>query len=203
MLNLINGNTYKVPQSPEAETLWGGMPYPLLFAVLVFLLFISNIYKKKNPKLSTFFFISFFIVIAINLVFLNLGSYNNILEKVGSKTINSIKITPSAPNWKVNLTDSIVTIKNQIVIDSILSLIRNSKHYSPSHPFRKWETKMTLYINFTDSLEIEINQTTDNATIIYSNADRYKNNKLGVYLENLMKYTNPLYSKDATIRNPN
>jgi hypothetical protein len=25
MLNLINGNTRKVPQSPEAETLWGGM----------------------------------------------------------------------------------------------------------------------------------------------------------------------------------
>jgi hypothetical protein len=24
MLNLINGNTRKVPQSPEAETLWGG-----------------------------------------------------------------------------------------------------------------------------------------------------------------------------------
>jgi hypothetical protein len=25
MLNLINGNTRKVPQSPEAETLWGGI----------------------------------------------------------------------------------------------------------------------------------------------------------------------------------
>ena len=53
MLNLIKGNTRKVPQSPEAETLWGGKKKVLRF------IFSQLILQAFCKPFSSFQFLDF------------------------------------------------------------------------------------------------------------------------------------------------
>ena len=164
---------------------------------------LSSFYRKKNRRISSFFFILFFVLIIFRFLPGIFNIHYNAISKFKYKKIKCIKLIPSEPNWKVNLTDSPVIVMEQNNIDTIANLLRNVSSYYPSHPTRIWETQMILFWDSSDSIITLINQTDDEGTSININGSVYENSKLGAFLEVLTNYKTPNYSKNATIKNPN
>ena len=125
----------------------------------------------------------------------------NAISKLEGKNISQILLRPSEPNWKVNLTDKDFTISNQKQIDTIIDLLQNVEVYFPGHPSRIWETKMIFISLQKDTFEIEINQTENNGTVIYTASNEWRKDAIGPYLEKIMSYRIPVYSDTSTTKN--
>ena len=60
---------------------------------------------------------------------------------------------------------------------------------------------MIIYNSDQDSLEIEIDQTENNGTVIYTSTNEWRKDALGKYLEKLTVYKKPVYSDTSTTKN--
>ena len=170
-----------------------------LLLISVILLILSVILKNKMLRAIglgsvIFFFIAHFIPRQI------FGTWNSI-SGLNEKNITKIVLQPSEPNWDVNLVGSNFVIVNRKQIDTIMSMLQNVDVYFPTHPTRIWETKLIIVSAERDSLKIEINQTDNNATVIYFPTNDWRKDPLGAFLERITSYNKPVYSDTATTRN--
>jgi hypothetical protein len=110
-------------------------------------------------------------------------------------------LRPSEPNWKVNFVGKDFFLFERKQIDTIVHLLQKVEIYSQSHPIRIWETKMIIYSSNQDSFEIEINQTENNGTVIYTPTNEWRKDEIGNYLKRLTYYKKPVYSDTSTTKN--
>ena len=166
------------------------------------LLITSSIVRKwKNKKLN--------ITLGVLMVLIFIGQFLprqlwgkwNSISKLEGKNISKIVLRPSEPDWKVNLTGTDFPISNQKQIDTIIDLLQNVEVYFPGHPSRIWETKMIFVSLQNDSLEINIHQTENNGTVIYTPSNEWRKDAIGPYLEKIISYSKPVYSDTSTTKN--
>ena len=178
------------------------MRYGVVLWLIGIALFVAaSIIPKRKRKIRGAF------LIAAPILFLGpwyvprqlFGKWNSI-SVLNGKPIAEIQLTPSNPNWKVNLVGSAFVIRNKIQIDSISKLLMRSQVYFPNHPSTIWESKMKLITSTRDTLEIEINQTTNNGSTIETPTNEWRNDDIGSYLEKITNYKLPVYSDTAVKR---
>lgn len=163
------------------------------------LLFISLFFIKKERKLYKVVLI-LAIVTSLGGPFLPLQLFGkwNAIKSLNGRPISRIVLSPSAPDWRVNLTDSLVTIANKNEVANIVKLLQETEAYVPSHPMRIWETQMVLVTTDNDSLALEIHKTTDDGTVVYATGKELRKDELSVYLEKITGFIKPTKS---TIKN--
>ncbi len=127
------------------------------------------------------------------------GSWNAIAA-LKDKEITEIQLQPSTPNWKVNLVGKDIHLSGKKDIERIAQLLHKVEIYTPSHPVRIWETKMILITSTRDTLEMKIQQTVDDGTVVYMSSTAWVRDELGTYLEKLTRYSAPVYSDTSTNR---
>jgi|GEM_PF-1169156 len=124
----------------------------------------------------------------------------NAIEVLKDKEIIEIQLQPSAPNWKVNLVGRNIRLSDKKDKERITQLLQKVMTYSPSHPIRIWETKMTLITSTQDTLVMIVHQTVDDGTVVYMPSAEWASEELGTYLEKITRYTSPVYSDTSTTR---
>lgn len=178
------------------------MSYQTLLWLLFVILFItlSIVRKWRNKKLN----IS--IIALLVLIFIGqflprqlLGKWNAI-SNVEAKNITEIHLQPSEPNWQVNLTSKDFIISDKKQIETIINLLQSTEIYFPTHPSRIWETKMIFISAEKENFQIEINQTENNGTVIYTPTNKWRKDAIGDYLVKMVSYIKPVYSDTSTIR---
>jgi hypothetical protein len=122
------------------------------------------------------------------------GQYDAI-KMLKEKTVSKIVLTPSLPDWKVNLTESLTVISDTGQINKILDYLHKVDVYFPGHPRRIWETNLIFITTANDSISFNIQRTENNGTAIYGPGDHWRKDEMGPYLEGMVKYTEPLRAK--------
>jgi hypothetical protein len=168
------------------------MSYTLALWILFILLLItySIVRKRKNRTLNV---VLFFLLIGILLTEMVLpgriwGKWNAI-SSLGNKEVREIVLRPSAPGWKVNLVGKNYIITDKKQIDSLLHLFKKVEVYFPNHPTRIWETQLVFKTAAGDSLKIEVKNTDNNGTVIYTPTNKWRIDDAGPYLERITQYT--------------
>lgn len=173
----------------------------VLWVLFVLLLIILSIFGKKASKGFKISIGALMVIIFLVPMILPrqiFGKWNSI-SKLTGKTIAKILLQPSDSKYDVNLvaSDKIIYDKNQI--DTLTHFLQNSEVYFPTHPSRIWETKMLFITTSNDTLEIEINKTSNNGTVIYTASNDWRKDDIGNYLERITNYKKPVFG-DTTIK---
>jgi len=171
----------------------------ILFVVL--LITLSIVRSKRSRKLNATLF-ALLIVISLGPIFLPRqlwGKWNSI-SNLDNKIITEIILRPSTPDWEVNLVDKDTSIHDNKQIDSLIYLLQNTEVYLPAHPARIWETKMIIISSAKDSLEVQINRTNNNGTIVYTKTNGWRKDAIGSYLEKITNYRKPVYGDTVTTK---
>jgi hypothetical protein len=124
------------------------------------------------------------------------GEWDSI-EMLKGKKINKILLSPSTPDWEVNLTDSLLVIDDTGKIDKILDYLRKTEVYFPGHPMRIWETNLIFITSANDSILYQIRKTQNNGAVIYSPDSRWRKDEIGQYLERIVNFSKPLRAKKS------
>ncbi len=158
--------------------------------------------KKGNKNLNSILF-SLLLIIFFGQMLLPRQIFGkwNLISKLNGKIISKIILRPSEPNWQVNLVDKDFFIFERNQIDTLTYLLQKVEIYSASHPMRIWETKMVIFSAANDSLEIQINQTENTGTNIYTPTNEWRKDAIGNYLERLTYFKKPVYSDTSTTKN--
>ena len=167
-----------------------------IFVIGILCLTIFFFIRKKKKKIS-----KVLLVVGLLILFAPLylprkifGKWDSIKNLKG-KIVNRILLQPSLPDWDVNLTEASLNIDSRNQIDNITALLKETEIYYPNHPKRIWESKIILITNENDSLILRVEKTENNGTIIYSNENRFRKDKLAEYLESITNFTKPLKVK--------
>ena len=170
----------------------------ILFGVLLITLQIVR--KRNNKRLNTILW-SLLVLIFLGQELLPrqfFGKWNSI-SRLNGKKVTKILLYPSQPNWEVNLTGKEFVISDVNQIGILTNLLENVEVYSPGHPSRIWETKMTV-ICLKDSFVIEIHQTENNGTVVYTPTNDWRKDEIGTYLEKITTYIKPVYSDTSSVK---
>ena len=171
---------------------WTTLIFILLFA-LTWLL-----HKKKKTKYANIL-IATAVVVAIVPEYLPGWVYGkwNAIKSIKGKQVTYLVLRPYPPNWKNNLTDTIVHITNNSQIDQLLNLLENTEIHFLNNPFRVWETEFIVITNEGDSLFLRIKKTTHEGIVIFSPEETFRNDKLGEYLEKIARLPKPANDKNS------
>ena len=168
----------------------------IIFAILIIIFFITK--KNTNKKLNTIVIILFvFLLLAQTILPRQFFFKWNSISKLNGKEITKVILQPSAPAWEVNLTSLNKSIYDKNQIDSLVYLLQRAEVYFPSHPSRIWETKIIFITSLNDSLEIEINKTSNDWTIIHTPTNEWRKDEIGYFLEKITQYKKPLLADTA------
>jgi hypothetical protein len=154
----------------------------------------------RNIKLNTTIVILIVLTFVINFLPRQLLGKWNAISNLESGNISEIHIKPSKPNWEVNLTGKDFIISDKKQIETIINLLRSTEIYFPAHPSRIWETKLVFTSQQKEIFEIEIHQTENNGTVIYTPTNEWRKDSIGEYLAKLVSYIKPVYSDTSTTK---
>eukprot|EP01035_Chromulina_nebulosa_P012521 gene12521-16685_t len=124
----------------------------------------------------------------------------NAIRFLNDKTVDTVFLEPSLPEWKVNLTKNKIAIIDSNQIDSIINLLKRSEMYAPNHPMQVWETKLTFH-TIDSTFKIKVTQTQNNGCVITTPTNEWRNDLLGKYLAEKTAFTAAFYSDTARVRN--
>jgi hypothetical protein len=172
------------------------MTINLIILILSTIFLLIALARRKKTLVWIFLIVLIITLLFKSSILANLfGNKWNSITSIESEQIGLITISPSQPEWEVNLVDTSIIITNDIATKDILSFLQNSNLYSPSHPIRKWETNIILFTTSNDSVSVRIVRLQDGETIIYSNKGIFRNDELAPYLEKLFQFSKPVKRK--------
>ena len=178
------------------------MIYQMFFLLLfIFVLIVYSAVKKGGTEKLNRILISAVLIICFGQIFFPrqiFGRWNSI-SKLDGKEVNKIILSPSSPDWQVNLVGKDFIISEKQQLDTLIYMLQKVEFYSPSHPTRTWETNLTMYCSDHDSLIIKIHQTDNTGTVIYTPTSDWRKDDIGSYLEKLTLYKTPVYGDKSKI----
>ena len=115
------------------------------FAILLWVVICFCVWGKifnKFFKLSIILFLSCIIFLFFSKP-KNYGNWN-LISKIEGEKILSVTISPSEPNYDVNLVKQKITIENNSTIDSITKILDQCYYVQLNHLNRIWEASLIL-----------------------------------------------------------
>jgi len=170
------------------------MGYSKIFILIWVMLFITFIFINKKFKWVIFLSITLVLFLPLILPSKIWGKWDS-TSALRGKEVSKILLRPSTPDWEVNLTDSPEVVSDRNKINQIVEYLKETELYFPGHPRRIWETELIFITQENDTIPFQIEKTENNGTVISSPDDRWRNDEIAGYLEDLANYHKPLRAK--------
>ncbi len=163
------------------------------FAVLALILI--GFFKTRNSVIRNVAIGIFLVCLAVAFIPFSWFPKIDLLKKLEAGQTISIGLKPSEPEWNVNLTSESKSLETTDQIQQVISSLKKVRRINPRHPETIWETSLIMIDIYGDSILLEIHQTSNNGTLIYSGNNVFRNDSLGAYLERLTHYMGPKKSE--------
>jgi hypothetical protein len=149
-------------------------------------------------KIFPVFLIGFLVLIFGLLIYANATSdkisvISKRLHTVSPDSLKQIIISPTNPNWNINLTIETIKITNKLEIEEITSQLNNmNKKYRGRGIGRSWEAIMLLDFENGSSIKLKVVDAQKGICVFYNNTmgnPKYQCNGLKDVLEKLSNYS--------------